>query len=70
MATSKITLSSIEINTNDYINAHGKDPKGYGLWFFQIGESKGHITGHYTEATKYARKSAQRQGLTRVDLLS
>lgn len=69
MATSKISLSSIEVKTDDYVNAHGKDPKGYGFWFFQVGEQTCHITGNYGEAVKYAKQSAQRQNISRIEVL-
>ena len=69
MTASKISLSSIEVKTTDYVNTHGKDPKGYGFWFFQIGEQTGHITGNYSEAVKYAKRSAQRQNISQIEVL-
>jgi hypothetical protein len=69
MATSKISFSSIKVKTNDYVNTHGKAPKGYGFWFFQIGEQKSHITGNYSEAVKCAKQLAQRQNISQIEVL-
>ena len=68
--TRKISLNQIEVKTSSYVNAHGKDPKGFGQWAFQIGDSSGWITDTYSEAVKVAKRSAQRQGIDRIEVLS
>ena len=68
--TRKIALSQIEVKTNSFVNAHGRDPKGFGRWAFQIGDSIGWITDTYSEAVKVAKRSAQRQGITQIEVLS
>jgi len=68
--TSKISLSQIEVKTSNYVNTYGKAPKGFGQWAFQIGDSIGWITDTYSEAVKVAKRSAQRQGIDRIDVLS
>lgn len=68
--TRKISLSQIEVKTSNYVNTYGKDPKGFGRWAFQIGDSIGWITDTYSEAVKCAKRSAQRQGIDRIEVLS
>lgn len=48
------------VSTRLYRTAHGKDPRGYGLWMFELRNQPGqpptdqviHRTGTYTEAKR------------------
>jgi hypothetical protein len=69
MATHKISLSSIEVKTNDYANTYGKDPKGFGRWAFQVGENVEFITSNYGEAVKAAKLIARQNNVSRIEVL-
>lgn len=54
-------MSQVKVTTRQYENAHGRKPKGFGLWAFEIvDDSNGQvattlwITANYGEAKKEA----------------
>jgi hypothetical protein len=67
--TRKITLSQIEVKTNSYVNTHGRDPKGFGRWAFQVGENVEFITSNYGEAVKAAKLIARQNNVSRIEVL-
>jgi hypothetical protein len=52
---------AVEVNTTEYEFSHGKKPRGYGYWAFQVGRNpepffaKG---GTYSEAVREAKQHA------------
>jgi len=63
-------MTAIEFITLQYIAAHGKSPKGYGMWAFAFGScTAAPIVVEpctYTEAKEKARKLAREVGVTSV----
>lgn len=56
-----------------YRNAHGKEPRGFGSWAFQIGDSKTTFWCHqatYGDAKKAAKAEARRLNFGHVVVLS
>jgi len=51
---------SVEVNTTEYEFSHGKKPRGFGCWAFQIGRDPEPYWSHgnYGQAVKDARKMA------------
>jgi len=62
---------SIEFNTSKYKGAHGKEPKGTGVWAFKVGDEE-FITKSmsYADAKKEAAKKAKEKGARSVTVLS
>lgn len=60
------------VETSDYVNAHGKEPKGRGHWMFEIGseewEAKG--TQNYGQAVLNAKQYARQHGVTVISVMS
>jgi len=48
------------INTDKYYFSHGKAPRGYGMWIFDIGGTTFNYTGNWQKARKAAIKEARR----------
>jgi len=68
----------MRILTNDYVNAHRTEPRGYGDWAFWFGEKKSlgnffdHIyffPGMYTPAKKQAMALAKKMGYSTIHVL-
>ncbi len=56
----------IRVETNEFEGSHGKGPRGYGYWMFEIGggvtvQTTG-FSGMYTEAKQMATKWARDHG--------
>jgi hypothetical protein len=49
---------AIRIDTAQYEASHGRKPRGYGLWIFEIGGRTFQHTGRYSEAQEMARRYA------------
>jgi len=64
----------MRIITNTYFNSHGKAPRGFGGWMFQL-ESGGidfkqfYFNGSFSDAKKAAVKDARENGATAVRVL-
>lgn len=64
--------SRVEVSTTEYQFAHGRMPRGRGLWFFTMrlrpgrGESQFIAEGTYAEARKAALVEACRVGATMI----
>ena len=58
----------VHVDTREYEMAHGKKPRGTGLWWFHLVDGHGEpvldvqYTGTYTEARKWAVGAAEQQG--------
>ena len=57
----------IEIDRSEYRWTHGKDPRGFGGWMFDIISNNGYVlremaTGTYGDALKVAKATARRTG--------
>lgn len=61
-----------EIDKSDYVNSHGKDPKGHGLWFFEFGLQRKddpskttyetvQETGNFASALKAAKRKVEKE---------
>ena len=51
---------AIIVDTSKYENTHGKQPRGYGMWFFKIGNKEVHFTGSYGVCKQKAINRAKR----------
>ncbi len=64
----------IIVETRSYEAAHGKSPRGFGGWWFEIGGGvtvqTGKFQGMYSEAKRRAIKWARERGATTVRVLS
>ncbi len=61
----------IEFNTSKYMGAHGKEPKGTGVWAFKVGDEEFMTKSmSYTDAKKEAAKKAKEKGARSVTVLS
>ena len=61
----------VRINTNEYLNTHGRMPKGYGGWVFWLETNDGNAifqggTGDYSEIKKLAITAATKLGVTAI----
>ena len=62
-------MCAVEVNTNEFIFSHRKEPRGYGLWMFEIGGLPFEYTGRYAVAKKFAIKYAQAKNITAIKVL-
>lgn len=65
----------VYVETNSYVAAHGKNPRGFGGWWFELsggGFDLGqfNFTGLYGEAKRAAKVRAKEVGATTVRVLS
>ena len=58
----------VRVNTDTYKFSHGKDPKGYGCWWFQVGPHEVTFAGTYTEAKQQAVRFAEENEHWEVDV--
>jgi hypothetical protein len=71
-----------QVNTSQYVGAHGKEPKGTGNWAFQLRKSRNDTDGEiiwpsgqgrgvlrYADALKIAQKTAQEEGIPFIFVL-
>lgn len=49
-------------DTNQYQFSHGRQPRGWGLWAFEVGGETFTYTGHYGEAKRAAFEFARSRG--------
>lgn len=63
----------IRVNTTEYIFSHGRKPRGYGYWAFQVGEifpdAMVWFRGTYSEALKAAMKLAKERKVYEVKVM-
>jgi len=52
--------SAIEINTRPYLASHGREPRGFGRWMFEILNWQYSYQDHYGQAINAARKEMKR----------
>jgi len=60
----------MRVNTMSYKRSHGKSPRGYGMWAFEINREEYFITGTYSEAKTKAIKLAKSKKAFEVRVLS
>ena len=61
----------VEFNTSKYMGAHGKEPKGTGVWAFKVGDEEFMTKSmSYADAKKEAAKKAKEKGARFVTVLS
>ena len=53
--------SDIEVNTRKYLASHGKEPKGYSAWAFEILHSICFYTASYSNAVQCARQEMKKR---------
>jgi hypothetical protein len=65
---------SVSLNTREYVNAHGKEPRGRGTWIFELrgslrrndSEFASNPMQKYSEAIADARRLAVSRGATEI----
>ena len=67
-------VKKMRVETNKYFASHGKNPKGFGGWWFEflmggIDFMQFEFTGSYTDAKKAAVAKARANGATVVRVL-
>lgn len=60
---------AVRVSTRKYEASHGRLPRGWGRWAFQIGEQIEWFAGTYTEAKKLATKRARKAGVSVIEVL-
>lgn len=60
----------VSVKTSRFVSAHGKAPKGRGLWAFLIDGHEVFIPGMYTDARIEAAKRAKAMKVNSIELLS
>lgn len=55
----------IRVDTSEYRFSHGRAPRGFGVWIFQIGNQQEStwLRGTYTETRKAAKRLAHAMGV-------
>ena len=66
----KKILEDIRVDTSHYKYTHGKMPRGYGTWFFEIGKEEKDFSGQYSVALKKAKEYAKKKGETFIKVLT
>ncbi len=68
-------LRTVEVDTIDYVCAHGREPRGRGCWMFCTVDPRRNadylnhmiqVTGTYTEARSQAVAVARERGVSRL----
>lgn len=71
MKESTNTVKGVTVNTNKYVGAHGKEPRGgYGMWMFSIGGDEVAFSGTYATARDLAVQYAKKVKVSTVYVLS
>jgi hypothetical protein len=63
-------MKTIVNGTNSYRFSHGHKPRGYGLWWFKVGDIYFSFMGFYSDAKKAAIKKAKEINAVYVEILS
>jgi len=63
-------MKYVTVSTTEYEFAHGRKPRGYGLWVFYFAGGFAHIQGTYAEAKKQAKAKAHRLEVHTIKLSS
>ncbi len=62
-------LSGVTVSYFKYICSHGKTPKGYGVWAFDLGGGEMFFhTSSFAEAKRAAVKEAKRLGVRSISV--
>ena len=56
-------------DTIQYQRSHGKQPRGWGKWAFQVGGEVFYFTAHYSEARRQAFEVARTRRVRVVEVL-
>ena len=59
----------MQVDTTQFQARHGRQPRGFGRWGFQVGEETVFEVGQFSDAKKKAFKVAQNQGEERIIVL-
>lgn len=59
----------VDVRTDKYIFVHGRKPRGFGLWYFIVGDELIAITGNYSQAKDEAIRYAIRHNVARIDVM-
>lgn len=57
---------TIRVNTSQYEFSHGKQPRGYGHWAFEIGAETLFFSGNYGDAKRQAVQAAKDRNVADV----
>lgn len=60
----------VTVWTSRYEWVYGKKPRGFGTWFFKIGDNEFPIVGNYSEAKKKASQIARSNNVSAIYVLS
>lgn len=63
-------LMEIRVETDHYKFTHGKMPRGFGTWFFEIGKEKKSFSGKFADASKKAKDYAKEKGITSIKVMT
>jgi hypothetical protein len=75
MSAAAVSASSVEVSTVDFEFAHGRKPRGHGMWGFYFGFSRRNVvqepvffTASYAAAKRQAVAAAAARGFTHVEV--
>ena len=68
----KVSKKSVTVSTRRFEFAHGRQPRGRGLWGFELEgvEELMFVTGSFSDAKKAAVEAAAKMGVRRVSVAS
>lgn len=65
------TLDDVRVDVSEWQFANGrKQPSGYGMWWFKIGNEEKRFSGNYSEVKSMAIKYAKEKGIFSIQLMS
>ena len=59
----------VRVERSRYLFAHGKAPRGFGLWWFLVGGQHFRKSGSFSEVLREAKALASRTGQKSVEVL-
>lgn len=63
-------MKHIDVNVNEYLAAHGRRPRGTGLWLIRYQDGVvSEVTGSYSEVVTVAKRYASEHGMSRITVL-
>lgn len=65
------TLDDVRVDVSEWQFVNGrKQPSGYGMWWFKIGNEEKRFSGNYSEVKSMAIKYAKEKGIFSIQLMS
>ena len=55
-------MATVTVDISKYVASNGKEPRGYGCWWFEILNWQYRYSAHYGKAVAEARQEARRLG--------